>query len=78
MPKLTNIHWLSPDRVTGFKYTIGSEYRYPNSEDVLKLKKVKGYIFTFECGHWCTDCVFMDLIEISNKKQQLELELEFN
>lgn len=53
-------------------YKIGGEYRYPKG-DTFKLKKVRGFIFIFECGHWCTDSVFMDLIDVKRGKQIFEL-----
>lgn len=52
-----------------FDFYIGEEYKYPNNEKVFKLKKVKGFIFIFQCGHWCTDSVFEDLIRIKNNIQ---------
>ena len=45
-----------------FEYHIGDLYRYPNSQDELKLGKVDGFRFIFEPKWWCTDNVFMDLI----------------
>jgi formylmethanofuran dehydrogenase subunit E-like metal-binding protein len=50
-------------------YHIGRQYKYPNSPNVFTLKAVRGYIFKFECGHWCTDNVFIDLIDITTGKQ---------
>lgn len=40
---------------------IGAIYQYPESKDLFKLKEIKGFIYHFECGHWCTDTVFQDL-----------------
>lgn len=59
-------------------YIIGAKYNYPNSKKIFTLKKVTGYIFHFDCGHWCTDNVFLDLINSKTKVQnymnnQLEL-----
>lgn len=59
-------------------YYIGEFYRYPESKQLLKLKKVEGFIFIFDCGHRVTDCVFVDLIRIKTgvqvyKDKQLEL-----
>nr|WP_319268381.1 hypothetical protein [uncultured Draconibacterium sp.] len=45
---------------------IGSCYRYPYHEQEFKLigmNKTKTS-FYFECGHWCTDTVFRDLIKV--------------
>ena len=48
-------------------------YRYPNSNKVYRLVSVTGFIYRFACGHWCTDNVFADLINvktgIANYKQ---------
>ena len=44
---------------------IGQTYRYPNSRQIFKLIEIDGYKYKFECGHWCTDCVFADLINTS-------------
>jgi len=44
---------------------IGELYKYPNSsKNKFKLIKVEGYKYLFECGHWCTDNVFIDLIRL--------------
>ena len=63
---------------TTLKYYIGELYRYPNSKKMFKLKETSGMIFKFECGHWCTDTVFADLIRVKTSVQvcddvQLEL-----
>lgn len=55
-------------------------YKYPHSKKKFKLIKVDGYKYYFECGHWCTDSVFEDLIDcktgIANYlNTQLKLEL---
>ena len=59
---------------------IGEWYKYPNSSEKFKLKSVDGFIYRFECGHCCTDSVFMDMILVKTGKKvcvtiQLELEL---
>jgi hypothetical protein len=59
------------------------KYKYPepNNNRVFVLKKVIGKTYHFKCGHWCTDSVFIDLIDLSNglaewqKPKQLKLEL---
>ena len=43
---------------------IGKKYKYPNSKNVFVLKEIRGFIYEFECGHWCTDSVFEDLIDL--------------
>ena len=50
-------------------YAIGSTYHYPNSKKQFKLISTDTYIFKFECGHWCTDNVFCDLINSKTKIQ---------
>jgi len=50
-------------------YQIGREYSYPNFKKKFKLKEANGFIFKFECGHWCTDSVFADLIDCKTKIQ---------
>lgn len=62
------------------KYFIGEYYRYPNSKKKFKLIEVDDWKFKFECGHWCSDTVFEDLIRVKTGKQvindnQLELNL---
>jgi len=56
-------------------YTIGGAYRYHggNREFILQEVIHEGTVFRFECGHWCTDNVFVDLIQINHKSKQLEL-----
>lgn len=55
-------------------HTIGATYIYPNDPDNrFKLVKVTGWIYRFKCGHWCTDSVFMDLINVEAGKQGFEL-----
>ena len=44
-------------------YHIGRYYRYPGHKQKFKLKSVKSFVFHFDCGHWCTDIVFRDLID---------------
>jgi hypothetical protein len=50
-------------------YEIGQEYRYPLGRRKFKLKETNGFVFLFECGHWCTDNVFVDLINVKTKIQ---------
>lgn len=62
------------------KYFIGEYYRYPRLRKRFKLIRVSdnGFVFYFECGHWCTDSVFIDLIRVKTNKQvftDLQLEL---
>jgi hypothetical protein len=46
---------------------IGGVYKYPDGKKHFTLKEFNGYICMFECGHWCTDCVFEDLIFIGKQ-----------
>jgi hypothetical protein len=59
------------------KSKIGNFYKYPvpGNNKLFKLIKIEGYKYLFECGHWCTDNVFIDLIEIERDKQ---LTINFN
>jgi len=50
-------------------YKIGSYYKYPDGKRLFKLTKVNGFIFHFQCGHFCTDSVFLDLIDTQNNIQ---------
>jgi len=42
------------------------KYKYPESDRIFILDHVgqNGNAY-FKCGHWCTDCVFTDLIDLS-------------
>ena len=56
----------------------GENYKYPNSRQLFKLVKVGEWKYLFECGHWCTNTVFVDLIRVSTgiqvyKEKQLQL-----
>lgn len=42
---------------------IGATYMYYGSDKKFVLKEIGSFTFLFECGHWCTDCVFEDLIQ---------------
>lgn len=53
-------------------YHIGRNYRYPGSGRKFKLKEVRGFIFEFHCGHFVTDCVFLDLIDCETGVQVVE------
>lgn len=60
------------------KYFIGEYYRYPKGRTRFKLIEVRKWTFHFECGHWCTDTVFGDLIRCKTGKQvfkDLQLDL---
>jgi hypothetical protein len=51
---------------------IGNKYKYPNGNRIFKLVEKRLCTYHFECGHWVTDNVFVDLISVN---QQLKLEL---
>lgn len=62
------------------QYTIGRSYRYQGSRQKFVLIKTSGLVFKFQCGHWCTDTVFKDLIDCKTGKKVEEnnqLELHF-
>ena len=40
---------------------IGAIYQYYDSDRLFRLTEIDNFIYRFECGHWCTDCVFNDL-----------------
>lgn len=42
----------------------GELYRYPGHEKVFVVESVGRFSVRFECGHWCTDTVFRDLVKI--------------
>jgi hypothetical protein len=59
---------------------IGNKYKYYNSDKVFTVKSFNGWRYKFECGHWCSDSIFNDLINvetgISNKiGRQLKLNI---
>jgi hypothetical protein len=49
------------EKLTQQRAILGAVYKYPNHSDELRLIEIKGFIYKFECGHWCTDTVFRDL-----------------
>ena len=49
-----------------------SKYKYPNSNKLFTLVEIKGFIYKFKCGHWCTDNVFLDLIDIKTGIQNCD------
>lgn len=64
--------------MTAVQYVIGREYNYQASKTKFKLAHVGLCKFVFECGHWCTDTVFLDLIDCTTgiqvyKNNQLTL-----
>jgi len=54
-------------------YEIGEYYQYPCNQQKFKLSKVINSIFHFECGHWCTDNVFIELLQVEKTTTQLKL-----
>ena len=58
-------------------YTIGRTYISPDNSRFV-LENVRGFIFEFKGGHWCTDNVFADYIDAETgikviENKQLEL-----
>lgn len=58
-------------------YTIGRTYISPHGTRFI-LQNVRGFIFEFKCGHWCTDSVFQDYMDAETgikvfDNKQLEL-----
>jgi len=39
------------------------KYRYPKGSETYELIGIRGCVYLFKCGHWCTDSVFEDLID---------------
>lgn len=52
---------------------IGKKYKY-NKKDkkIFVLKNIKGIIYEFDCGRWCTDTVFNDLYDCHEKMYNFE------
>lgn len=48
------------------------KYKYHNSDKIFELKESNGFIYRFVCGHWCTDNVFLDLIDVSTGRYNYE------
>jgi len=47
-------------------YNTGHKYKSPQGDIyVLKATNDLGNAFKFVCGHWCTDCVFMNYVCIN-------------
>ncbi len=46
---------------------IGAKYRYPepNNKQEFTLHRIVGCIYWFDCGHWVTDLVFEDMIQLT-------------
>jgi hypothetical protein len=43
---------------------IGAKYVYPEfPQREFLLTEIRAFVYVFACGHWCTDCVFVDLIQ---------------
>jgi hypothetical protein len=58
-----------PDR----SHLIGRKYKYTRSDKVFTLAEIDRYLYKFACGHWCTDTVFVDLIDIETGIQNYKL-----
>lgn len=55
---------------------IGEFYKYPAEKQKFRLIESNGFVYRFECGHWCTDCVFEDLIRCKTGKANFLMQLE--
>lgn len=42
------------------RFQIGRFYRRIGTNHRFQLKSASRFVFHFSCGHWCTDCVFMN------------------
>ena len=51
---------------------IGRTYRYPSGLE-FRVSEVRRFVVVFECGHWCTDNVFRDLVLVIPAGTQLSL-----
>lgn len=52
---------------------INRKYKYYGSERIFNLIKTDGFIYRFSCGHWCTDNVFIDLIDLEHNRFNYEI-----
>ncbi len=51
-------------------YYVGRSYRYPGQNTVYTVLGISaGTTIRFKCGHWCTDNVFLDLIDVETRIQ---------
>ena len=59
---------------------MAKKYKYPNSDKIFELKKIVETTYFFKSGHWCTDCVFDDLIDLSTgiARWQIPKQLKLN
>ena len=57
----------------GIKPNIGDVYTYPNRKQRFEVANVTDYWVRFKCGHKVTDSVFIDMVPVSRKVNQLKL-----
>jgi|GEM_PF-6469614 len=55
---------------------IGNTYKYHGSKNTFVLKEIRPFSYKFECGHWCTDNVFKDLVCVKGIQLGLFTNLE--
>lgn len=59
-------------KMSDIPYRIGAKYKYVRGRTMV-LEKVIDRRFVFKCGHWCTDSVFIDLIDMKEKLQVYQI-----
>jgi hypothetical protein len=64
--------------IEGIEYKIGERYRHRMGCKSYLLTEVRLWTFHFKCGHWCTDCVFVDYINTKTGKPVLNEQLKLN
>lgn len=57
----------------GIKPSIGDVYTYQNRKQRFEVANVTDYSVRFKCGHKVTDSVFIDMVRVSRKVNQLKL-----
>ncbi len=74
------LYFVKLKKADKMNFYIGEFYQYTNSKQRFKLKEKRFSVFVFECGHWCTDNVFLDLIGVKTNQlvcEDLQLKLNF-
>ena len=74
------LYFVESKKANKMNFYIGEYYQYTNSKQKFKLKEKRFSVFVFECGHCCTDNVFLDLIRVKTNQlvsEDLQLKLNF-